>query len=286
VVVATALLHIRLPIADDILKREPYRFIMIFKREDQAWKIAYSGASIPYHLAESQPSEVYPVHELEVRNRELESLVGERTSAMEKALHALEVLSATDELTGLANRRAFNRALRQEWSRAQRAHTPLCLLMIDIDYFKHYNDRYGHQAGDRCLKAIARAVAQSVHRTGEVAARYGGEELAVLLPNANEYDAYMCGCRMQRSLRQLKLSHEGVPAQMVTLSIGAACLIPSVENTPHKLIGRADLALYQAKDAGRNCLRFYRKPGDQIRDGMAKLGPAGDVPDSQIHRES
>lgn len=286
VVAATAVLHIHLPIADDILIREPYRFILIFRREGQAWKIVYSGASIPYHLAKRLPDEIYPVHELQSRNQELEELVEKRTSALEKALRALEVLSTTDDLTGLANRRAFNRTLRQEWSRAQRVQAPLSLVMVDIDYFKHYNDRYGHQAGDECLKAVAKVVAQSVHRTGELAARYGGEELAALLPNSNEHEAYECARRMQRGLQKLKLLHEGVPAGMVTLSLGIASLTPSTDITPDKLIRRADSALYQAKGAGRNCLRLDRTPVDKVAGKIAQVVPIGRATDPHTHNET
>jgi PleD family two-component response regulator len=157
VVVVTALFHIHLPIPDQILSREAARLVLVFRLESDDWNIVHSGISIPYHLV--RDGEVYPIEGLHERNRELETLVEERTQALEEANNRLEALSYTDALTGIANRRSFDRMLAQEWKRAQRAGTPLALVMLDVDLFKHFNDHYGHLAGDGCLQALARVLA-------------------------------------------------------------------------------------------------------------------------------
>ena len=157
VVVVTAFFRIHLPIHDHILSRETARLVLIFRPENEDWKIVHSGISIPYHLV--QDGEVYPIKGLHERNRELETLVEERTRALAEANNMLEALSYADGLTGIANRRNFDRTLAQEWNRGQRAGTPLALVLLDVDNFKHFNDHYGHLAGDDCLRALARALA-------------------------------------------------------------------------------------------------------------------------------
>ena len=254
VVVVNAFFHIHLPITDHILSRETARLVLIFRLEGEDWKIVHSGISIPYHLV--QEGEVYPLKGLHERNRELESLVEERPRALEDANDKLEILSNTDGLTGMANRRSFDRLLAQEWNRGQRAGTPLALIMLDVDLFKHFNDYYGHLAGDDCLKALARAMAPAARRAGDLVARYGGEEFVVLLPNTNQQEALETARHIQREVSVLALPHAETAPGIVTFSLGVASLLPSTQHSPEDLIRLADAALYRAKQSGRNCLQL------------------------------
>ncbi|MBS1158373.1 MAG: diguanylate cyclase protein [Proteobacteria bacterium] len=252
VVVSTAFFHIHLPTPDHILSRETARLVLIFRREGEEWKIVHSGISIPYNLV--QEGEVYPLKGLRERNSQLEILVEERTRALEEANNRLELLSNTDGLTGIANRRSFDRLLTQEWIRALRSGHPLALIMLDVDNFKHFNDQSGHLAGDDCLRALARALLRAGRRAGELVARYGGEEFAVLLPETGLEEAKEAARRIQQEVWALALPHAGIPPGIVTFSLGVASFVPSRQSKPEDLIGEADLALYRAKKAGRNCL--------------------------------
>jgi len=250
VVSVTAFFHIHLPIPEHILARETARLVLIFRLEGDVWMIAHSGISVPFGLAAD--GEIYPMANLRERNRELEALVEERTSALEEANRKLEALSNTDGLTSIANRRSFDQALIREWGRGQRAGTRLALIMLDVDLFKHFNDQYGHLAGDACLQAIARLLAQSGRRAGELVARFGGEEFVVLLPDKGLDDAERIAIRILDEIRALALPHIGVPAGIVTVSLGVASLTPSRNYLPECLVEHADRALYRAKQAGRN----------------------------------
>jgi diguanylate cyclase (GGDEF)-like protein len=253
VVVVTALFHIHLPVPDHILSRETARLVLIFRLEIDVWKIVHSGISIPYYGV--RDGEVYPLKGLHERNQELESLVEERTRALEEANSKLEALGYIDGLTGIANRRSFDRALAQEWNRGQRAGTPLALIMLDVDLFKHFNDHYGHLAGDNCLQALAQMLAKAGLREGDMAARYGGEEFVMLLPNTNGHDALEIARRIQHGIWSLEIPHAEIPPNIVTVSLGIASLVPSIQHAPEDLIRQADAALYSAKQSGRNCLQ-------------------------------
>ncbi len=253
VVIATALFRIHLPIDDHILSREAARLSLVFRLEGEDWKIAHSGISIPYYGVGH--GEVYPIRDLQERNRELEELVEKRTRALEKANRKLKKLSNTDGLTGIANRRSFDAVLAREWSRGQRTGTPLALIMLDVDLFKHFNDHYGHLAGDGCLRALARALTQTVRRAGDLVARYGGEEFVVLLPDASAHDALETARLIQHAIWSLALPHAEMPTGIVTVSLGVASLFPSRELVPEELVRQADSALYRAKQSGRNCLQ-------------------------------
>ncbi|MDO8248554.1 MAG: diguanylate cyclase [Rhodoferax sp.] len=253
VVAATACFHIHLPIPDHILSRETARLVLVFRLEGEDWKIVHSGISIPYGLV--REGEVYPIKGLHERNRELETLVEERTRSLEEANNKLEALSNTDGLTGIANRRYFDRMLAQEWNRAQRAGTPLALVMLDVDLFKHYNDHYGHVAGDGCLQALARALVKAGRRSSDLVARYGGEEFVVLLPDTSMHDVLEAARRMQHEVWSLALPHAETDPGIVTFSLGVASLVPSRQHIPEDLVRLADSALYCAKAAGRNCVQ-------------------------------
>jgi len=250
VVVVTAFFHIHLPLPEHILSRETARLVLVFRREDADWKIAHSGISIPYYLV--RRGEIYPIDGLSERNRELETLVGERTAALKIANDQLEALSNTDGLTGIANRRSFDSGLAQEWKRAQRAGSSLALLLIDVDRFKHFNDRYGHLAGDDCLRALGKILAKEGRRPGDLVARYGGEEFVVLLPGTSLPDALERARHTQQAVWSLAIEHAGTPAAIVTVSLGVAAQAPSRQQSADDLLRHADQALYQAKRAGRN----------------------------------
>jgi diguanylate cyclase (GGDEF)-like protein len=253
VVVVTALFHIHLPIPDHILSRETARLVLAFRLEGEDWKIVHSGISIPY-LGVGE-GEVYPIKGLQERNRELETLVGERTRLLKEANSKLEILSNTDWLTSISNRRNFDHILVKEWNRAQRFDGRLALILLDVDHFKHFNDQYGHLAGDDCLNKIARVLTRGARRAADLVARYGGEEFAVLLPNSGEDDAMHVARRILDDIRSLGIPHAKTSHSIVTVSLGVVSLIPSKRGVPENLVRQADLAMYRAKHAGRNCVK-------------------------------
>lgn len=193
--------------------------------------------------------------ELVAARDELELRVKERTTELENANEKLRELSEVDPLTRIANRRRFDFAIDKEIRRAQRSGNPVSLIMLDVDYFKRYNDHYGHVGGDRCLAAIAGAIARaSGHRPGDLAARYGGEEFAVILPETPLAGAHLVAERILDEIRALALPHEkSTVATIVTTSIGISCYEAQGRIQPEQLIAAADAALYTAKQKGRNC---------------------------------
>jgi diguanylate cyclase (GGDEF)-like protein len=163
----------------------------------------------------------------------------------------LEHLAHVDALTGLANRRRFDEALAAEWQRARDSGTPLSLALLDVDSFKQYNDHYGHPAGDRALRAVARAAATVAHRPGHLAARYGGEELVLLMPDTDAALARQVVGELTVTLAELAIPHAAaVAAPVLTISAGGATLQPG--ETAGDLFAAADAHLYRAKQAGRN----------------------------------
>jgi diguanylate cyclase (GGDEF)-like protein/PAS domain S-box-containing protein len=171
---------------------------------------------------------------------------------LQEAYRAVETLSVTDALTGLANRRRFDQCLTAEWRRGMRNRSPLSLLLIDIDLFKSYNDRYGHLSGDSCLTQIAEAAQTVVRRPGDLVARFGGEEFAIILPNTSNDGAIEVANQLCETLRGCKLPHEGNPLGTVTISIGSATVTPQLGQNSASLVELADQALYRAKGGGRN----------------------------------
>lgn len=168
----------------------------------------------------------------------------------------LASLATTDGLTGLANRRAFDERLQEEWARARRDGTQLSLLLIDVDHFKKFNDHYGHLAGDGCLRALGRILSAHAKRPADLAARYGGEEFAVLLPNTAPDGCAEVGEGIRTALHELAMLHaQNPPSRLVTASVGAATSLPSQTTTDcSMLVAAADRALYAAKDSGRDRL--------------------------------
>ena len=166
-----------------------------------------------------------------------------------RAEMALKTLAAVDGLTGLANRRSFDQTLEIEWSRAQRTKKPLALLFADVDQFKLFNDQYGHQRGDECLRAVAAVIGDNALRPADVAARYGGEEFAIIMPETDLEGACKVANRLCDAVMAMRIAHG---ASWVTLSVGVAVHVPGGEVGPEWLLGQADQALYAAKHLGRN----------------------------------
>ncbi len=183
--------------------------------------------------------------------RRLEDKVTERTQELQAVNAQLETLTITDPLTTLANRRGFDHALADNWRKARAAGTPIAVAMIDIDYFKRYNDHYGHPAGDTCLQHVAHALISSTRST-DVVCRYGGEEFATIFPGADTDHAAAAAECARAAVANLAIPHTSTAAGIVTLSIGVAGTIPTSDTTPDALIATADTALYRAKEDGRN----------------------------------
>ena len=172
---------------------------------------------------------------------------------LEKANQQLQLLAFFDSLTQVANRRHFDQYLDQEWQRMAREKAPLSLILCDIDYFKTYNDTYGHQSGDICLQQVAEAISVILQRTTDLVARYGGEEFAVILPNTKAEGAVQIAETIRSQVQALKITHaHSLLSQYVTLSLGVASFVPSQDSSPAMLIARADRVLYQAKAQGRD----------------------------------
>ncbi len=189
-------------------------------------------------------------------------------------------LAATDALTGLANRRTFDETLAREWARCARSERPLSLLMLDVDFFKLYNDAYGHVAGDRCLQRVARAIASCVKRPGDVACRYGGEEFAVILPETAPGDAMRVAQQICDAVRSEQIAHQGSSLGYATVSIGCAGVEPQSGVDHAALTTAADEQLYRAKEHGRNRAAW----ADALSEAPAaerQTGPRSNLPTPQ-----
>ena len=176
---------------------------------------------------------------------------------LQVANQKLEQLAVTDALTQVANRRYFDSYIQQEWQRSRREQAPLGLILVDIDFFKPYNDTYGHQAGDVCLHQVAQAIRQAVKRPADLVARYGGEEFAIVLPNTPEAGVTQIAQDIQTAVYNLQLPHLCSTTGRVTVSLGAVCCVFSPARSLFDWVSKADQALYDAKAAGRNCFRLH-----------------------------
>ena len=189
----------------------------------------------------------------EALNALLEAKVGERTQALEEANIKLSELTVTDALTGLSNRRRFDQVITEEWMRASRTGQSLAILMIDVDHFKAYNDHYGHQAGDECLRKVAGVLQANARRASDLVARYGGEEFVVVAGDLDIQAAKELAETLRSSVEVLGMSHQFSPvASVVTISIGVSVTTPDANMAPESLLRMADAAMYCAKDGGRN----------------------------------
>lgn len=176
------------------------------------------------------------------------------TRRLDDANRELQRLSSIDGLTGIANRRQYDATLIREWRRAQRRGAPIALVVCDVDYFKRYNDHFGHQGGDECLRRVAACLATQVKRPADLVARYGGEEFAAILPDTDAEGAMLVAEGMRIAVNEMALPHAPAAERpFVTISLGAAAAVPPREvSTPAALLALADAALYEAKRNGRN----------------------------------
>jgi diguanylate cyclase (GGDEF)-like protein/PAS domain S-box-containing protein len=182
-----------------------------------------------------------------------EDLLAEANARLESANAELEALANLDGLTGLGNRRSFDTVLKLEFERARRHRSALGLVLLDVDHFKLFNDFHGHLAGDDCLRQVGRAISAKLRRPGDFAARFGGEELVAVLPATDASGAAAMAEAMRAAVEALGVAHAGSPSGRLTVSAGAASMIPSCEaDTVAELVGTADRALYEAKASGRN----------------------------------
>lgn len=209
------------------------------------------------------------VHVARKANGEVDSLIGfmfdisERKQTEEKLLalqKELEALSYKDGLTGISNRRSFDAGLDREWQTASRSGAPLSLILLDVDLFKQYNDRYGHTSGDKCLTEVAQSLTQALVRPRDLVARYGGEEFILLLPETDAEGALRVAERCQRLIETLAIEHEASPhGQRVTVSIGVGTVLPREAQSPTAFIEAVDKQLYVAKQGGRNRIEVMSK---------------------------
>lgn len=222
---------------------------------DRISSLARSAESVKHGVFQ-QPAVVGPNDEIGALARTFNGM----SEQIEKMLLNLRELSTTDELTRLLNRRAFKDSLLKEWKRCAREQRPISMLMIDIDYFKEFNDCAGHLAGDECLRSISAILSSRALRSGDFVARYGGEEFAVVLSNTDEASARLFAEHVREKVMTTAINH---PAQevgpVVTVSIGVACQRQWEEKlTPDDLVHMADLALYDSKKSGKNCVTVYQ----------------------------
>lgn len=188
------------------------------------------------------------IQSLEIRNNELQ----QQRIALETANRRLRRLVAIDALTGIANRRHFDRSLEREVRRARREGRPLSLIFLDLDEFKRYNDTYGHPSGDDVLRKVAQTLNETFRRGGDFVARYGGEEFAVVLPDVDARRAALYAERLRRRIWRLAIPYGAGPNDRLTLSGGVATIGPPLNASPEQLLHAADKALYRAKCLGRN----------------------------------
>lgn len=185
-----------------------------------------------------------------------------------EAENRLAVMATTDALTGLSNRRGFDQVIEREWQRLKRKQSPMALLMIDVDWFKAYNDEHGHQAGDQALKAIGGCIGDAARRPADLSARYGGEEFVVLLPGESTEGALKIADRIQANVLSMRAAQQKGSIVTPTVSVGVASMIPNAGLNPSDLISLADSALYGAKRLGRN--RIQMAPIIRLVDGEQK----------------
>lgn len=184
-----------------------------------------------------------------------------RESLLREQAHELLSQSLSDGLTGVGNRRYFDLCIDKEWRASKRSSKPLSLLLIDVDFFKRYNDHYGHQHGDVCLQQVATAMRNALQRPGDILFRYGGEEFCALLPETRSADAISVAERLRASVQALGIPHAKAPGRVISVSVGVATYSQRSQAAHIELIQAADRALYDAKHAGRNRVRSSAQLG-------------------------
>jgi diguanylate cyclase (GGDEF)-like protein len=206
--------------------------------------------------------------EMDCRKKREQELL-EKTRQLEEVNRQLQLLSSLDGLTRVANRRHFDEALQRAWKDAARRETQLSLLLLDLDHFKRYNDTYGHQSGDDCLKEVAQTLARTLHRPTDLVARYGGEEFAVILADTDIRGAAVVAGTLRSQVEALDIVHDHSPLrEQVTISVGVATALARSGSSPQLLLRAADQALYEAKRQGRN-----RVMAADLGQGSGSSGP-------------
>lgn len=193
-------------------------------------------------------AKIRAMYRLVEMQRSLVTLTQELNAANVK----LQRLSATDGLTGISNRRMYDELAPREWRRCERVNKPVALVMIDVDFFKLFNDKYGHQAGDECLRRVAEQVGKAAPRATDLAARYGGEEFVLVLGETDADGAKWLANRLRQQVSELNIPHYATESRHVTISCGVASVVPSSQVSLEVLLKSADYALYQAKKSGRD----------------------------------
>ncbi len=213
---------------------------------------AFEVGGIDYVAKPFSAAEVVARVENQLKISRLQRSLGEKNNELERVNRLLQSMSYIDSLTGIPNRRHFDEVFDGEWRRSLRDESSLAVILIDVDLFKAFNDSYGHQTGDDCLKRVAVEVSGGLRRGGDVAARYGGEEFGVILPRTEPAGAAIVAEDMRQRVEGLKIAHKGSPFRVVTISLGTKAMRPGPNDTPEALLGAADRALYRAKELGRN----------------------------------
>lgn len=244
---------LNIELADAARQQERLRWATLFLRLAAIALVLWAGFRYSRRLQAELAGQMRLRNAVTQANEALESKVRQRTAELETANQQLETLSATDGLTGLANRRSFDSYWAQEWQRAVRQGTPLAVIMLDVDHFKAYNDHYGHQQGDACLRTQGEVLRVTIRRAGELAARYGGEEFVVVMPGASIQTAQEAAEAILAAIREQQIPHARSPvAPVVTISLGVAVGMPGAKDDREQLIKAADVALFEAKHQGRN----------------------------------
>jgi diguanylate cyclase (GGDEF)-like protein len=238
--------------ANSLLCDIPVIFITASTDLEQKVKGLSVGA-VDYITKPFQQEEVLARVKVHLELRFLTQKVQEQAIALQEANQELHRLANLDGLTEVANRRRFDDYLDQEWRRSKREQNPLALILCDIDYFKNYNDYYGHQAGDVCLKRVAQALHDCIKRPADLVSRYGGEEFAIILPNTSPEGAVYIAQLIQTTIQHLSIPHHHSQiSSCITLSLGISSQVPNRDHDAHNLVAKTDKALYVAKGNGRN----------------------------------
>ncbi|TAE56253.1 MAG: diguanylate cyclase [Nostocales cyanobacterium] len=223
------------------------------KNSQGQWRWLYSRDLVFSRSADGQVQQILGTSQDITERKQAEIALQEAEANLRQANKELQRLVNTDGLTKIANRRCFDGHLESEWQRLYREQKPLSLLLFDVDYFKKYNDCYGHQLGDECLIKIAQIVEKVLYRSADLVARYGGEEFVVILPNTDDKGAIIVANKIHAAIKNLAIPHQrSEVSDIVTISLGVSSMIPVLELSPATLVEQADQALYKAKQQGRN----------------------------------